>query len=122
MAEACPGHPALSVIVPALNEQENLELLLPALRETLQGLGVSYEIIVVDGGSHDETAEAALQAAALRDRMHPDPLIQLGRLFALKDDKAKALEAYRQALRLDPSNVTAVRAVEELAASLYGGS
>jgi dolichol-phosphate mannosyltransferase len=64
MVEARPGHPALSVIIPALNERENLELLLPALRETLQGLGVSYEIVVVDGGSRDGTREAAERRGA----------------------------------------------------------
>lgn len=53
------GRPDLAVVIPALNERENLELLLPALRETLQALGVSYEIVVVDGGSLDGTREAA---------------------------------------------------------------
>jgi len=64
MGENGPGHIALSVIIPAWNERENLELLLPALRETLDDLGVSWEIIVADGGSHDGTAEAALQRGA----------------------------------------------------------
>ena len=51
--------PELAVVIPALNERENLELLLPALRETLDGLDVTHEIIVADGGSRDGTAEAA---------------------------------------------------------------
>lgn len=67
-------------------------------------------------------AEAALQAAALKDPARPDPHLQLGKLLVLKGEKAKGLEAYRQALRLDPSNGAAFRAVEELAASLYGES
>jgi dolichol-phosphate mannosyltransferase len=54
----------LSVIIPALNERENLELLLPALRETLQELAVEHEIIVVDGGSRDGTEEAAARRGA----------------------------------------------------------
>ncbi len=53
------ARPELAVIIPAWNERENLELLLPALRETLGGLGVTAEIIVVDGGSQDGTREAA---------------------------------------------------------------
>jgi dolichol-phosphate mannosyltransferase len=56
--------PDLSVIIPALNERENLELLLPALRETLAGLGVHSEVIVVDGGSRDGTAAAAAHRGA----------------------------------------------------------
>jgi dolichol-phosphate mannosyltransferase len=56
--------PDLAVLIPALNERENLELLLPALRETLEGLGISWEIIVADGGSRDGTAEAAAHRGA----------------------------------------------------------
>jgi spermidine synthase len=69
-----------------------------------------------------DDAATAFQAAALRDPMKPEPLLELGKVYALQGDKINALEAYRQALRLDPSNVTAFRVVEELAASLYGGS
>jgi dolichol-phosphate mannosyltransferase len=56
--------PDLAVIIPALNERENLELLLPALRETLEGLGACCEIVVVDGGSTDGTPEAARRRGA----------------------------------------------------------
>jgi dolichol-phosphate mannosyltransferase len=50
--------PELAVVIPAWNERQNLELLLPALRETLQDIGVAFEIIVADAGSHDGTQEA----------------------------------------------------------------
>jgi cellulose synthase/poly-beta-1,6-N-acetylglucosamine synthase-like glycosyltransferase len=53
MPEAGPGRPILSVIIPALNEAENLRSLLPALQETLAGLGVRSEVLVADGGSSD---------------------------------------------------------------------
>jgi len=56
--------PNLAIVIPAWNERENLELLLPALRETLDGLRASWEIIVVDGGSSDGTAEAAVRRGA----------------------------------------------------------
>ncbi len=56
--------PDLAVVIPAWNERENLELLLPALKEVLAGLGVSGEIVVVDGGSRDGTGEAAEQRGA----------------------------------------------------------
>ena len=59
-----PGECDLAVLIPAWNERENLELLLPALRETLDGLGVRWEIIVADGGSRDGTAEAAARRGA----------------------------------------------------------
>ncbi|MEI8064060.1 MAG: glycosyltransferase, partial [Verrucomicrobiota bacterium] len=45
----------LSIIIPALNEASNLDQLLPALHNMAARLTASYEIIVVDGGSIDET-------------------------------------------------------------------
>jgi dolichol-phosphate mannosyltransferase len=59
--ERSAGSPALAVIIPALNERENLEILLPAVRAEIAELGISAEIVVVDGGSHDGTSEAAQQ-------------------------------------------------------------
>ncbi len=61
-ASAAPHE--LSVIIPAWNERENLELLLPALREVIADLGITAEIVVVDGGSDDGTREAAEQRGA----------------------------------------------------------
>jgi len=43
-------------VIPALNERENLDQLLPALRDALVRLGVSFEVVVVDGASADGTA------------------------------------------------------------------
>jgi len=54
----------LSVIVPVLNERENIARLLPRTRRVLEAIGCSYELVVVDGGSTDGTAEAATAAGA----------------------------------------------------------
>ncbi len=53
---ALPGC-ALSLLLPALNEGENLDRVLPELKKALVALGPTYEIIVVDGGSKDNTQE-----------------------------------------------------------------
>src|SRR5216110_986271 len=53
---ALPGC-ALSLVLPALNEGENLDRVLPELKKALVALGPTYEIIVVDGGSRDGTQE-----------------------------------------------------------------
>jgi len=45
----------VSVVVPAHNEAENLEILLPRLHAALKTLPVPFEIIVVDNASTDHT-------------------------------------------------------------------
>jgi cytochrome c-type biogenesis protein CcmH/NrfG len=37
-----------------------------------------------------------------------------------QDDKTQALQAFRRCLRLEPLNIAARKAVEELSVSLYG--
>jgi SAM-dependent methyltransferase len=56
--------PELSVIIPALNEGPNLKILLPWLREVLDKLGVSYEIILVVQERDEDTVKAAEVSAA----------------------------------------------------------
>ena len=47
---------SLSIILPTLNEKENLEILIPSIREKLNKLKIeNYEILVVDDGSQDGT-------------------------------------------------------------------
>ena len=45
--------PDISIVIPALDEQENLELLLPLISNVIRQLEVSAEVLVVDGGSRD---------------------------------------------------------------------
>jgi dolichol-phosphate mannosyltransferase len=48
-----PGSPAVSVVVPLFNEEENVPILQAELTAALGGL--DYEIIFVDDGSRDQT-------------------------------------------------------------------
>lgn len=57
--QACPNPAELAIVIPAWNERENLELLLPALKEVVADLGISAEVLVIDGGSTDGTREVA---------------------------------------------------------------
>ncbi|HEY2386089.1 MAG TPA: glycosyltransferase [Candidatus Binatia bacterium] len=54
----------LSVVIPVLNERENIEQLLPRAARVLQEIGCTYEVVVVDGGSTDGTAAAATAGGA----------------------------------------------------------
>lgn len=57
--------PDISIVIPALNERENLELLLPLLSEVIASLNIKSEIIIADGGSLDGSREFAQLAGAL---------------------------------------------------------
>jgi dolichyl-phosphate beta-glucosyltransferase len=55
---------ALSLVVPAFNEVLRLPGTLERMRPLLDGAGEPYEVIVVDDGSTDGTAEAARRQMA----------------------------------------------------------
>lgn len=46
----------LSVVIPVYNEEENVPRLYPLVKETLEGMGQSYEILFVNDGSCDGTS------------------------------------------------------------------
>ena len=45
--------PALSLVIPVFNEEQNLPLLAGEIRQALDPLGIEYEVIAVDDGSTD---------------------------------------------------------------------
>jgi dolichol-phosphate mannosyltransferase len=47
----------LSIVAPVFNERDNLEPLVTELKEVLDGLGLRYEVLLVDDGSRDGSAE-----------------------------------------------------------------
>ncbi len=49
--------PAISVVIPVFNEQENVRLLYQQIRQACESLRRSYEIVFVDDGSDDRTFE-----------------------------------------------------------------
>ncbi|MEP6922462.1 MAG: glycosyltransferase [bacterium] len=56
--------PDLAVVIPVLNERENLEILLTLLKKEIEGLGLKSEIIIADGGSTDGSQDLARQLGA----------------------------------------------------------
>ena len=67
----------LSIIVPAYNEAEQLPQSLNSLRDSVEGLELKTEVIVVDNGSSDQTAKIARQAGA---RLVREPKRQISRV------------------------------------------
>lgn len=64
------SNPDVSVILPAINEAHDIAAVLDRIRGVMEQLAHSYEILVVDDGSNDTTAEnaAAVGARVIR---HP---------------------------------------------------
>ena len=47
--------PTLSIVIPVLNEEENVSLLAEEIRRSLDTQGLAYEVVAVDDGSTDGT-------------------------------------------------------------------
>ncbi|WP_456323035.1 glycosyltransferase family 2 protein [Hydrogenimonas sp.] len=57
----------LSVVIPVMNEEENIEPLFKAVRKALEG--IDYELIMVDDGSSDHTVERMKELADERTKI-----------------------------------------------------
>jgi dolichol-phosphate mannosyltransferase len=64
---APPSPPTeISIVIPAYNEEESLVPLTAAIVDTLAALGLSYELLFVDDGSEDHTAQVLRELAVTR--------------------------------------------------------
>ena len=66
MNRSVPHEPRLSLVFPAFNEAENLPTLLESAIKIGDQLAVDFEIVIVDDGSQDRSAEV-LDAWSERD-------------------------------------------------------
>ena len=109
----------LSVVVPMFNEAGNLTLLVESIERALTGFGRSFEVLIVDDGSTDASAEELDAAAASRPWLHPIRLIRnYGQSAALQagfDHAAGRLVVTLDAdLQNDPADIPRiVRILEE---------
>jgi len=75
--------PEISFVIPCFNEAGNLRALVKAIREAVEPLQLSYEVVVTDDGSQDNSWEVLKELAA------DDPRIRLQR-FAVRCGKSAA--------------------------------
>jgi len=78
--------PELSIVVPALNEQDNVRLLVDQVKQAVIDTGVEAELIVVDDGSDDATlarlVEQGQQYQWLRVLHRSSPMGQSAAMYA----------------------------------------
>jgi len=79
------GRPKFSVIMPAFNEAGHLAVNIDETVAVMEQLGESYEIIPVDDGSRDRSADVLRQAAARHASVKPVLLtLNQGKGYALR--------------------------------------
>jgi glycosyltransferase involved in cell wall biosynthesis len=83
--------PELSVVIPVYNEEENLPPLWEELRGVLDGLGLAFEVVFVDDGSRDRSAEI------IRGFREADRRVRLVRLKANAGETAATDAGFKAA-------------------------
>jgi len=86
------GSTRISVVVPVYNEEENLPVLLREIRETLDPLGQSYEVVFVDDGSRDRSLEV------LKGLLPENPMVRVV-VFEKNAGQTAAMDAGLRAAR-----------------------
>ncbi len=100
----------ISVVVPVYNEEENLPLLIPKLREILKGLGCSWEMIFVDDGSFDESPkilrDMASQVPSLRVlRLRENRGLSTALVAGMREARGEKIVTLDSDLQNDPADI-----------------
>ena len=107
---------SLSVVIPALNEEKRLPSTLARLLPFLRARGETFEVLVVDDGSTDRTAEVARQAGPeVRVLQNPG---NRGKGYSVRSGMLSATGAWR--LMSDADLSTPIEDLDTLKAALDG--
>lgn len=113
--------PSLSIIIPAYNEARRLPRCLERVIAYLDQRGRTYEVLVVDDGSHDQTAQAVESVA------HRCPHLRLIRLTGNMGKGAavrRGMQAARGTYQLfaDADGATPIEELARLESALLAGA
>lgn len=114
----------LWVVIPALNEAENLEVVVPRICEVLARAAPSGHVLVVDDGSSDDTADVMAKLIANLDRVHVEVLRRnMGKAAALHAGFERALgEGADTIVMMDADGQDDPEELEKVLAPLQDGS
>lgn len=111
----------LSIVIPAHNEADRILPYLHSIRDTLSGQDRSYEIIVVDDGSHDDTIKVVRGFAKTEPNLRLIPLpVCVGKGGAVR----QGMLAARGRLQLfaDADGATAMTELDRLEQAIRNGA
>ena len=112
--------PAMSVVVPVFNEEENLPILQSELRDALAGL--DHEIIFVDDGSTDRSADKIERAPNVRLLRFEKNTGQSAALYAgIKAARGQTIVMIDSDLQNDPADIPRLLAEISRGADLVCG-
>jgi len=115
------ANPRWSVVIPAYNEAARLPTYLKEVLAYLEGRGESYEVIVVDDGSRDGTADRVREVAAGRAEVTVHALDRnRGKGHAVRAGMARAVGGLR--LMADADGATPIGEVARLEAAVGAGA
>ena len=110
MANSPVNRPFLSIVVPAYNEERRIGSCIARLRQALPDLVPSWEIVVADDGSRDETRQIVASEAAGDDRIRLIELPHRGKGEAVRRGLLEARGEWRYIADADlatpPENLT----------------
>ena len=109
---------ALSVVIPAFNEEKRLPQTLAAVLPFLRRRGETFEVVVVDDGSTDRTVEVA-QAAGPEVRVLRNPGNR-GKGYSVRNGMLNAIGQWR--LMTDADLSTPIEDLDTLKAALDEGA
>jgi dolichyl-phosphate beta-glucosyltransferase len=109
---------SLSVVIPAFNEEKRLPATLASVLPFLRRRGEAFEIVVVDDGSTDRTAEVA-QGAGPEVRVLRNPGNR-GKGYSVRNGMLNAVGAWR--LMTDADLSTPIEDLDTLKAALGGNA
>lgn len=100
-----PSSPAVSIVVPVFNEEENVSILQSELRTALAG--IDHEIVFVDDGSTDRSAEKIQRGSNIRILQFEKNTGQSAALYAgIKAARGKTIVMIDSDLQNDPADIS----------------